>query len=423
MTFWLIVAALIAVSLAFVLPSLLKKNLTLHTVDRNEANLSIYNERLVELENSDLNPEQLVLAKQELEKNLLEDMSEDTAPVNTQARGHWAAIVVAVFLPLLALGIYSQYGHFPKQNGSENLAHNAGNPASAQQQVPSLEEMLVKLEERMQQQPDDLKGWEMLGRTYRALERFDDAEKALAKAVELSQEQNADILVEYAEILALTQGDKLSGVPKQWLDKALKLDAGHHKALWLSGWAAIEAEDYSATMRSWEHLLSKLPIDSDAYQNVATQLSEVRTKVGMAPVVATEQVASAPAQATEEKPAATTLAVQLQVQAGLAPALLAQTTPEDTVFIYARAAQGPKMPLAAVKKQVKDLPVTVALDDSMAMMPTMKLSGFTQVVVGARISKSGNAISQSGDLLGESAALNPSEHKETVQIQIAQQIP
>jgi cytochrome c-type biogenesis protein CcmH len=202
---------------------------------------------------------------------------------------------------------------------------------------------------------------------------------------------DADILADYADALAMSQGRKLAGKPMELVQRALKADPNQWKALALAGTDAFDRKDYRAAVGYWERLRTSVPPESDMAQSLESSIAEARELGGMG---------AAP------KPAAPLAAAGGGRVAGtvkLDAALAARADPNDTVFIFARPAEGPKMPLAIVRKQVKDLPLTFALDDAMAMSPQFKLSGFSDVVVGARVSKSGQAAPQSGDLEGLSA--------------------
>jgi cytochrome c-type biogenesis protein CcmH len=249
--------------------------------------------------------------------------------------------------------------------------------------------MTEKLAARMRENPNDAEGWMMLGRAYRAMERFDEATDALRKAVALDP-GNADLLADLAETLALRNGRTLAGEPTKLLERALKLDPDNDKILALSGSAAFERKDYKAAIRHWEALLKRPGVSGELARALSAGIAEAR-----ALSTGTKSVAA------QSAPGRVSGTVTLD------ESLRARVAPEDTVFVYARAAQGPRMPLAIVKVQVKDLPYNFLLDDSMAMMAEMKLSAFNEVIVGARVSKSGSAKPAAGDLEGASATVTP----------------
>jgi cytochrome c-type biogenesis protein CcmH len=231
------------------------------------------------------------------------------------------------------------------------------------------------------------------------MERYGDAVKLYEKLTELVKDEPW-IWADYADMLAMVHGQKLAGQPTKLIEKALALDPNHPKALALAGSAAMERGDYQAAVRHWGRLLNGLPADSEDAKMIAMGIQQAREmlKGGKAPMF--EQIAPATQAASSGKERITGTVT-------LSAALKAQTSPTDTVFVLARAAQGPKMPLAIMRKQVKDLPLEFSLDDTMAMAPQMKLSNFDEVVVVARISKSGNAMSEPGDLQGMTSPIKP----------------
>jgi len=193
------------------------------------------------------------------------------------------------------------------------------------------------------------------------------------------------------------------GTPTKLLEKAIKLDPNNLKTLALSGTAAMERGDYAAAVRHWEKLLKMVPSDNPDAQMIRDGVHQAKqllaeSKGGKAALEQINEAAAQPQSSGKERISGTVT---------LSPSLRGQAAPEDTVFVLARAAQGPKMPLAIIRKQVKDLPLQFSLDDSMAMSPEVKMSNFDQIVVVARVSKSGNAMPQLGDLQGMSEPLKP----------------
>jgi len=269
-------------------------------------------------------------------------------------------------------------------------ATDAAGDAEMQAARQQIEGMVGKLVERLKAQPDDATGWLMLGRSYTVLGRNDDALPAYAKAVTL-RPKDATALADYADALATKAGGH--GTPEADALVARALDAAptHLKSLALAGTFAFERNDYATAVRHWEKMAQSLPPDSPDAPRLQASLDEARRRGNLPAAPMPKSTLGAASGAT----------ISGTVQ--LASALAAKASPTDTVFVYARAAQGPRMPLAVLRAQVKDLPLTYTLDDSMGPMPTAKLSGAAQVVVSARISKSGNATAQPGDLLGESA--------------------
>jgi cytochrome c-type biogenesis protein CcmH len=247
--------------------------------------------------------------------------------------------------------------------------------------------MVAKLAAHVEKNPGDAKGWALLARSYYVMARYSDAAGAYARAVALVP-GDADLLADYADALGMTQPQRLQGQPLELVQRALAIDPDHWKALALAGTAAFDRKDYREAIAYWERLRRVVPADSQIGRSAEASIAEAH------------ELAGATAAATAAPKAGTPSGARVAGRVSLAPALAAQTAPGDTVFIFARAASGPPMPLAVLRKRVRDLPVDFALDDSMAMAPSLKLSGVAEVVVGARVSRSGNATPQAGDLQG-----------------------
>ena len=262
-------------------------------------------------------------------------------------------------------------------------------------------------------------GWVMLGRSYTALSRYRDAAAAFKKATELVP-GNADLLADYADVLAMAQGRRLAGEPAKVIQQALDADPRNVKALALAGSVAFEAKDYANARGYWERLVAVVPPDSEIARSVRGSIAEATQleRGGAAPAQAQAAARPAQAQAQAQAPAQPTQAqspAQPAVAGGprvtgevtISKELAGKVAPGDTLFVYARAAQGPRVPLALARRAASELPYRFALDDSMAMAPNFKLSGFQQVVVEARVSRSGQATPQSGDLIGQVGPVAP----------------
>lgn len=392
--FWITAAALTALALAFVMPALLKTSKPASQVNQRATNIAIYKERLAELEAENLNPEQRELAKLELDQTLLHDVETPETQITTP-RGRWAGIAIGMILPVLAIGGYLK--------SSDYLLATSEKPAptekSAQSKIPpNLEEMIQKLVKRLEEKPDDAKGWYMLGRSYTVLNRYPEAIAAYTKALALAGNENPQLFVDFAETLGMSANGDLVGKPSELLKTALSLNPELPKALWLAGLASAQRKDYAMAVDYWQRLLAQIPEnETEDRQSLLEQINEAKRLMKPMALNAT----ATPSTATLPNLPKATGAAQLQVEVSLAAEVLAKVNPTDTVFIYARAKQGTPMPLAVVKKQVKDLPLKITLDDSMAMTPSMKLSNFSEVMVMARVSSSGNALPQAGDYVGQ----------------------
>ncbi|HYX64889.1 MAG TPA: hypothetical protein VE935_11795, partial [Burkholderiales bacterium] len=231
-------------------------------------------------------------------------------------------------------------------------------------------------------------GWKLLGRSYTVMGRFPEAVEAYAKAAERTP-RDAQLLADFADALAMARGQTLQGEPEKLVERALEIDPKNLKALALYGTAAYERKDYAKAAQIWSRMLPLVPEGSEDAQAIAQNVEEARKLAGI----------GEPA----KKPAPANASRGVRGVVRLAPELRRQVQPDDFVFVFARAAQGPPMPLAVLRRKASDLPIEFSLDDSMAMAQGLNISAFPQVVVGARISKSGNATPQPGDLQGASA--------------------
>ena len=387
--FLLVTAAMVAVALAWVLVPLLGRR-EQASPDAGTANLGVLRDQLAELDadvaRGTLTPERHEQATLELERRVLDEVKPGPpAGIATpRAASAWTAAILGATIPLAAVALYLAVG----TPGA--LLAEAPRASGPQHEVTreQLEAMVAKLAAHVEKNPDDAKGWSLLARSYYVMARYPEAVRAYERAVALVP-RDADLLADYADALGMTQGQHLQGKPLALVQQALEIDPDHWKALALAGTAAFDRKDYGRAIAYWERLKRVVPGDSEIGRSIDASIAEARALAGATPAAAATP--KAPAVAAGAKVAG---------KVGLAPALASKAAPTDTVFIFARAASGPPMPLAVLRKQVKDLPLDFTLDDSMAMAPNLKLSGFSEVVVGARVSRSGNATPQSGDLQG-----------------------
>ena len=261
--------------------------------------------------------------------------------------------------------------------------------------------MVDKLAARMKERPDDAQGWVMLARSYTVLGRFDDALPAYKRASEL-QPKDATLLADYADTVAATKRTANNPESMALIARALAVDPTHPKALALAGTADYDRGDFAGAIARWQAIADRVPAESELGRQIVASIAEARTQLGGAAAPATASASAAGAASASIAAAPASHGVSGTVT--LDPALAARAAPGDTVFVFARAAGASRMPLAVQRARVADLPLRFRLDDSMAMTPAATVSGAGQVVVGARISKTGNATPSPGDLSGEAAA-------------------
>jgi cytochrome c-type biogenesis protein CcmH len=380
---------LIAGALLFVVPPLLRRSLRAGAT-RDAVNVAVYRDQLRELD-ADLRAGTLAAdqhekARREIEARLLADMGGGEAPAQPPRRARAAALALGLAVPICALAVYMAVGN-PQALLPQTAQGGNQHGLSAQQ----FEALVSRLAARLKDNPEDAEGWMMLGRSYAVLGRFGEASEAYAKAA-ARMPRDAQLLADYADALAMAQGRTLQGEPEKIILRALAIDPDNLKALLLAGTAAFNRNDHPAAIRHWERALKVLPGESDMVQRVQASIAEARSLAG------------SPGGRTQvAKPAQAQGGGRVSGVVRLAPELAGKVSPGDTVFIFAHAAEGPRMPLAILRKRGSDLPAEFTFDDSMAMAPQMKLSAFPDVVIGARVSKSANASPQPGDLQGSSA--------------------
>jgi len=271
---------------------------------------------------------------------------------------------------------------------------------------PDIKKMIAGLEKRLKSEPGNALGWTMLGRTYAAVNQFEKALIAYEKAYSLTP-ADADVLTGLAESLAIVQNNQLQGRPLKLIEKALKVNKNHPRALWLAGHAEMQAGNKKKAIGYWQTLLASLPPNHESAQKVRQYISQLGGKAD-----SSSQPASKDNVPDQDK-------TGIRVKVRLAKKLKDAAPQDATLFIFARAAKGPRIPLAGKRMRVSDLPVEIVLNDDSAMIPGRTISSVSQVIIGARISKSGGPISKPGDLEGYSPAVS-SAHPETLEIIINQ---
>lgn len=416
-TFWIVAAMLTVAALSWLAFALWRQRPSDHSPTdaplAREATLQILRDQLTQIDadlaRGAIDADQHRLGREEVERRVLEEIdlgaaaSTGHAARPASAARPWKTIaVMALGVPLLAGVIYARLGQPQAVLASTSPGMQADTDGVTVEQVETL---VKQLAERMASRPDDLQGWTLLARTYAAMQRFPESSAAYAKAVALAP-QDAQLLTDHADVLAVLQGQKLAGEPARMIAQALVLDPTNLKALALAGSGAFEAQDYAKALGYWTRARELAPPGSDFANGLDGSIEAARKALPPGTQIAAAVTASASAAlVTASPPGASTPAAaaasRVSGRVTLAPALAAKAAPSDVVFIFARAAEGPRMPLAILRKTVADLPIDFTLDDSLAMSPAMTLSSHPVVVVGARISKSGNAMPSPGDLSGQ----------------------
>jgi cytochrome c-type biogenesis protein CcmH len=381
--FWLSAVLLLIVGYVFFLPALLGKTGG-GRINRARLNLLLHRQRQTELAQEAASPEDLERLTAESERNLLGDLeAAEETKAQSSTRGRSAVLATLAIVPVLALTLYLALGRIDLIG------------ARAPNDMADVQDSIRQLAERLAKQPNDLEGWVLLARSLQATDQPDKAVTAYEFALKLAPE-DLDVKALYAQALAETHQGSMAGKPTEIVDEILKKNPDHQTALWMAGIAAAERKDAAKTVEYWERLKKQFGPGSEEAKQIEGYIAQVQ---------------GLPAQTTPSEPAAAKGAgKQIRVTVTLAENLKSRVAPDDALFVFARAAEGPPMPLAVVRKQAKDLPVKVVLDDSMSMMQGMTLSTADRIVIGARISKSGQPKAEAGDLQGLSEAVAPEDN-------------
>lgn len=368
--FWLPAGLLLLTALAFLLIPVLRIRKLQAEEDRTALNVTLYQERLQELEVQRqagvLDDVQLEAGRAEAARELLDDT--EGVQRRSSVLGGKIPLVSALLVPVLGVALYLHWGALGQVEQTRQLAA---------MQPQSIEEMTARLEQTVKQQPDSAEAWYFLGRTYMAQERASDAAKAFERAVGIAG-RAPELLGQWAQALYFAEGKQWNQQLQGLTDEALKADPQEVTSLGLLGIAAYESQRYADAVRYWERLVAVLPEQDPSRAAIVGGIERARQQMG-------EGEQPSAAAAPEAKVHA------LEVSVSLSPEVQKNVQPDDAVFVFARALSGPPMPLAVKRLKVSDLPAQVSLSDVDAMMPELKISRFDQVQLVARVSRAGNA--------------------------------
>lgn len=397
--FWIAASALLLVALAFLLLPILRGRRAQAEEDRTALNVALYEERLAELTAQHaagtLSDAQLEAGRADAARELLEDTENSDSPKIAKL-GRSVPLIAAVLVPLVGYGLYMHWGASDKVQMARQFS----------EQPRTVEEMTAHLEQAVKEQPDSAEAWYFLGRTYMNQERPADAAKAFARVVELAGRQ-PELLGQWAQAQYFAGDRQWSQQLQALTDEALQADPQELTSLGLLGIAAYEEGRYQDAVRFWELLVAALPENDPSREAIRGGIERARQQV---------DGGSGNAAAGEAPAAASTQAAALQIQVQLDPKVAETVSPEDSVFVFARAVNGPPVPLAAKRLTVGDLPATVTLSDADAMVPSLKISSVEQVTVMARVSRTGDATK--GEWMGQSEALKTRGDKNAVRLTI-----
>ncbi|MBL78711.1 MAG: c-type cytochrome biogenesis protein CcmI [Nitrosomonadaceae bacterium] len=405
--FWVLAGIFIVASLLFILPTLLRNKESTTDIVRNSTNVSIYQDQIAELDNDlqndILNQEQYNQSKHELQKRMMLDMPDQnfaSKQIINIKQGIATPIVIALIIPVSAISLYLLLGNTkallpqPPVQQMEFIGSNSAPEGEGHKEISSMVDNLIK---RLENDPDNLEGWKMLGRTYAIMGRFVEAREVYEKLL-LKSPDNPDTLVNLADVFAMTQDGSLVGKPVELINQALSIDPVNPKALALAGTAEFEQGEFIKAVGYWEELLTVIPEETKLAKSVSKSIQQAKVLASNndGSMLIANQSVSEQDKDRINKAASPTISGTVNIS----PDLADKVSPEDKLYIYARAKNGPRMPLAIVILKAKNLPAKFTLKDGMGMNPNLKLTSFPEVIISARITKSGKAMPESGDLQG-----------------------
>jgi cytochrome c-type biogenesis protein CcmH len=448
-TFWILMILMLLLAIGLLVYPLLKAR-QFSPLAYKESNLKINDEKIkeldIDLEEGRIDQLYYRAAREELDRELLIDIpaeSKETASLhyaNTAKRHPALALVIAVFVPMLALLLYLDLG---MHNASDEsfAAVNEQQQPQPQTAQPSVEEMTRQLQARIEKNGGTVKEWIMLARAHKFLGENEQAANAFAVALE-QEPENAQLMLERAEVLALSNNRVFSDEANALVTRAYELDPDNPNTLWFIGVAEFQQGHYHQAIQHVKKLLPLVAGDEEVMKSVVSvvaksrealiaegedmpelaQILGIKEMMAKAATSASRPTGMTTADSSSPQSSAAGNATRLQVAVDISDQVRQKFDANDTVFVYAKAKQGPRMPLAVQRLTLAALPTSVVLDDSMAMVAGMNLSAFDQLVVSARVSKSGSAIAQSGDYIGQ-LDVNDKNAGETLNIDINTVVP
>ncbi|HOY86929.1 MAG: c-type cytochrome biogenesis protein CcmI [Methylotenera sp.] len=381
---------LIGMVLVMLIPALLRPQSTLNR-DDNAQRREIFRAQFAEIEqdlaSGVLDAAQYELAKTELERRMLDEVTSSPLAATVAKPDRRLAVILVFLVPLTAFWLYVKIGNPEAIVNPTGAAMMDGKPMTQ----ADVEGLLASLAAKLEKNPDDGAGWVLLGNSYVKIGKYAEAVKAYEQATKKITD-NAQLYADYADALAATNDYKLEGLPVELANLALKIDARNIKAKMLLATAAYDRQDYKEAIALWEKIITELPKEAEIIPDIKAAIAKAQSLAGETKSTSVQKVA---------------VNAGIRGTVRLSPALTKALDANATLFVFARAAQGAPMPIAIVRASAKDLPYQFQLDDTSAIMPSNKLSQADAVVVVARISKSGDAKPISGDLQGMSAVMKP----------------
>jgi len=405
--FWIGLLVMLLVAVVILIYPLLRVRPSAAIAYR-DSNLGLYDDKLAELKadlgEGRIDQEQYELARQEIDRELLQDVPADSDASDAELyatrikRQPALALMISVFIPMLAFLVYMQIGMHAfsqKQQTAPQAEAQAGQPA-----VGSVEDMTRQLSQRLQQQGGSQEEWTMLGRAYKHIGQYVLSAEAFAKALESNP--TAQLMIEQSESIALANNQRFTPEARNLVMRALEMEPGNVNVLWFAGVAEFQAGNFRESIDHLARLSDQAKQDQEINRSLRLYIDRARNQLIAAgesvpttdEILGTAQISASTAESTPGE-------ASVQVKIDVSQDVRSRFADGDTVFVYAKAAEGPKMPLAVQRLTLAQLPTTVTLDDSMAMVEGMNMSSFGSVVVSARVTTTGSAIAQAGDYIGE----------------------
>jgi cytochrome c-type biogenesis protein CcmH len=401
MIFWIATIGLLVLALLILVTPLLRAQVADQADDRQQQNIDIARDKKttldLQLKQGELNQEEYDNTMLDLETALALDL-ENIESSDLRRPGNWAVWLIAVAVPVLSFGLYFQLGEYGVIKNPTLAQVPAARQAHDQLSDLSVEEIEELIKQRLRKNPEDAEGWFVLGKTYMAQQKFDKAITAYQRTFDLVGNEPG-VMFSLADALAMQKEGVMLGEPEQLVKRGLEISPQDPTGLWLAGLAAEQRQDYKSAHASWTRLLPLIQDDPASKAEIRELIQEL-----------------------EQRDPQLTVAVSggrvLNLSISLSDNIRQLAAPGDSVFVYAKAMDGPPMPLAVKRLSVRDLPAQVSLSDDDAMLPNMNLSAFARVIVGARVSKSGNPVAQPGDLFVEYEGVDSSNFPSQIDLLI-----
>ncbi len=431
MIFGALIVLLIIFALATLIIPVLLKPSEKDSLGREQQNIVIAKEKKAllerQLKDGQMTQPEYDAAFADLEASLALDLERQQAINNNSESGKWVIIVFAILVPALSITMYLELGEFRVIDNPALALPRTQSTQSAQAtssgKTPTMSEMIQKVKDHLRENPEDSRGWFMLGRSLMTVQQFPEAVAALQRSYDLNKEEPS-VMLALADALAMTNGGTMQGEPEKLVLQALEISPNEMTGLWLAGLAAEQGGRLRESFDYFVRLLPMLEGDPQSTSELKMMLESLKQRQPDLPelpfkkALPTIDSASIPEPASQSSSAKSVASISVMIT--LDESVASQAKPNDLVYVYAKAASGPPMPLAAKKLTVSDLPVKITLSDKDAVMPQMKLSNFEQIKIGARVSKSGDPVAKPGDLFEETGAISRNSINDTVEINIYQ---